>query len=165
MGNIKIAIVGIGNCVSSLIQGIHYYREKDPEDASGLMHYDMNGYKPGDIEVVAAFDIDRRKVGRDVHEAIFTKPNCTTLFCPDLPPSGVTVRMGKILDGVAGHMKDYPDDHAFVLSDAPEPTAAEIIQVIKESGAQILTNYLPVGSEDATRFYPQSAWPTLHRWQ
>jgi myo-inositol-1-phosphate synthase len=153
MSNIKIAIVGIGNCVSSLIQGIHYYREKNREDAIGLMHYEMNGYKPGDIEVVAAFDIDQRKVGRDVNEAVFAKPNCTTVFCPDLPPSGVTVRMGKILDGVAGHMKDYPDDHAFVLSDEPEPTAEGIIQVLKESGAQILTNYLPVGSEDATRFY------------
>jgi myo-inositol-1-phosphate synthase len=157
MSKIKIAIVGVGNCVSSLIQGIHYYREKDPENAIGLMHYDMNGYKPGDIEVVAAFDVDHRKVGRDVHEAIFAKPNCTTIFYPDLPPSGVTVRMGNILDGVAGHMKDYPEDHAFILSKDPEPTAAEIIQVLKESGAQILTNYLPVGSEDATRFYADCA--------
>jgi len=157
MGNIKIAIVGIGNCVSSLIQGIHYYREKNREDAIGLMHYEMNGYKPGDIEVVTAFDIDQRKVGRDVNEAVFAKPNCTTVFCPDLPPSGVTVHMGKIFDGVAGHMKDYPDDHAFILSEQPEPTAAEIIQVLKESGTQILTNYLPVGSEEATRFYADCA--------
>jgi len=160
MSKIKIAIVGVGNCVSSLIQGIHYYRGKNREDAIGLMHYEMNGYKPGDIEVVAAFDIDQRKVGRDVHEAIFAKPNCTTLFCPDLPPSGVTVRMGKILDGIAGHMKDFPDDRTFVLSDEPEPTAEGIIQVLKESGAQILTNYLPVGSEDATRFYANCALET-----
>jgi len=160
MSKIKIAIAGVGNCVSSLIQGIHYYRGKNREDAIGLMHYDMNGYKPGDIEVVAAFDVDQRKVGRDVHEAIFAKPNCTTVFCPELPPSGVTVRMGKILDGVAGHMKNYPDDHAFVLSDEPEPTAEGIVQVLKESGAQILTNYLPVGSEDATRFYANCALET-----
>ena len=160
MRKIKIAIVGVGNCVSSLIQGIHYYREKNREDVIGLMHYDMNGYKPGDIEVVAAFDVDQRKVGRDVHEAIFTKPNCTTLFCSDLPPSGVTVHMGKILDGIAGHMKDFPDDRTFVLSDEPEPTAEGIIQVLKESGAQILTNYLPVGSEDATRFYANCALET-----
>ncbi len=157
MSKIKIAIVGVGNCVSSLVQGIHYYRGKNRQDAIGLMHYDMKGYKPGDIEVVAAFDVDHRKVGRDVHEAIFTKPNCTTIFCPDLPPAGVTVRMGNILDGVAGHMKDYPADHAFILSDEPEPSAEEIIQVLKESGAQILTNYLPVGSEDATRFYADCA--------
>jgi myo-inositol-1-phosphate synthase len=157
MSKIKIAIIGVGNCASSLIQGIHYYREKDPADAIGLMHYDMNGYKPGDIEVVAAFDVDRRKVGRDVHAAVFAKPNCTTVFYPDLPLSGVTVRMGKILDGVAGHMKNYPADHAFILSAEPEPTAAKIIQVLKESGAQILTNYLPVGSEDATRFYADCA--------
>ncbi len=157
MAKIKIAIVGVGNCVSSLIQGIHYYRDRSPEDAIGLMHYEINGYRPGDIEVVVAFDVDQRKVGRDVHEAIFAKPNCTTVFCPELPKSGITVRMGKILDGVAGHMKDYPEDHAFVLSDEPEPTAAEIIKALKESGAQILTNYLPVGSEDATRFYANCA--------
>lgn len=157
MDKIKIAIIGVGNCVSSLIQGIHYYRDRSPEDAIGLMHYEINGYRPGDIEVVVAFDVDQRKVGRDVHEAIFAKPNCTTVFCSGLPKSGITVRMGKILDGVAGHMKDYPDDHAFVLSDEQEPTAAEIIKVLKESGAQILTNYLPVGSEDATRFYANCA--------
>lgn len=157
MDKIKIAIVGVGNCASSLIQGIHYYRGKNREDAIGLMHYDMNGYKPGDIKVVAAFDVDQRKVGRDVHEAVFAKPNCTTVFCPELPSSGVTVCMGKILDGVAGHMKNYPDDRTFVLSDEPEPTAPEIIKVLKESGAQILTNYLPVGSEDATRFYADCA--------
>ncbi len=157
MSKIKIAIVGVGNCVSSLIQGIHYYRDKNPEDASGLMHYEINGYKPGDIEVVAAFDVDQRKVGLDVHKAIFAKPNCTTIFYPELPQSGVTVCMGNILDGVAGHMKDYPDNQTFILSGESEPTAAEIIKALKESGAQILTNYLPVGSEEATRFYANCA--------
>jgi myo-inositol-1-phosphate synthase len=157
MSKIKIAIVGVGNCVSSLIQGIHYYLDKNPEDAIGLMHYEINGYKPGDIEVVAAFDVDQRKVGLDVHEAIFSKPNCTTIFYPELPQSGVTVRMGNILDGVADHMKDYPDNQTFILSGESEPTAAEIIKVLKESGAQILTNYLPVGSEEATRFYVNCA--------
>ena len=86
MGKIKIAIVGVGNCVSSLIQGIHYYRDKAPEDAIGLMHFEMNGYRPGDIEVVAAFDVDKRKVGRDVNEAIFAKPNCTTIVPPGSSP-------------------------------------------------------------------------------
>ena len=157
MSKIKIAIVGVGNCVSSLIQGIHYYRDKNPEDAIGLMHYEINGYKPGDIEVVAAFDVDQRKVGQDVNDAIFAKPNCTTIFYPELPQSGVTVRMGNILDGVADHMKDYPDNQTFILSGESEPTAAEIIKVLKESGAQILTNYLPVGSEEATRFYANCA--------
>ncbi len=157
MSKIKIAIVGVGNCVSSLIQGIHYYRDKNPENAIGLMHYEINGYKPGDIEVVAAFDVDKRKVGLDVHEAIFEKPNCTTIFYPELPQSGVTVRMGNILDGVADHMKDYPDNQTFILSSESEPTAAEIIKVLKESGAQILTNYLPVGSEEAARFYANCA--------
>ena len=157
MVKIKIAIAGVGNCVSSLIQGIHYYRDKNPQDAIGLMHFEMNGYKPGDIEVVAAFDVDKRKVGQDVHEAIFAKPNCTTVFCPDLPPSGVLVRMGKILDGVASHMQDYPANNTFVLSEEPELTAKEIVKVLKESGSQILLNYLPVGSEEATRFYANCA--------
>ncbi len=157
MGKIKIAIVGIGNCVSSLIQGIHYYRDKSPQDAIGLMHFEMNGYKPEDVEVVAAFDVDKRKVGQDVHEAIFAKPNCTTVFCPDLPPSGVLVRMGKILDGVAKHMQDYPENNTFVLSEEPELTEKQFVKVLKESGTQILLNYLPVGSEEATRFYANCA--------
>ena len=157
MSKIKIAIVGVGNCVSSLIQGIHYYRDKNQEDAIGLMHYEINGYKPGDIEVVAAFDVDKRKVGRDVHDAIFAKPNCTTVFCPDLPPSGVLVRMGKILDGVANHMQDYPENNSFVLSEEPKLTEKEIVRVLKESNTQILLNYLPVGSEEATRFYTNCA--------
>jgi len=157
MVKIKIAIVGIGNCVSSLIQGIHYYRDKSPEEVTGLMHFEMNGYKPGDIDVVAAFDIDRRKVGQDVHEAIFAKPNCTTVFYSDLPQSGVSVRMGKILDGVASHMQDYPENNSFVVSEEPELTEKEIVEILRESGADILLNYLPVGSEEATRFYANCA--------
>jgi len=153
MNRIKIAIVGIGNCASSLIQGIHYYREKRPEDAIGLMHWEIEGYKPGDIEVVAAFDIDRRKVGLDVHEAIFSPPNCTTVFHRDLPKSGVIVRMGKVLDGVANHMASYDETRTFLPADEPEPTEEEVVRVLKESGAEILLNYLPVGSEEATRFY------------
>ena len=81
MSKIKIAIIGVGNCASSLIQGTHYYRGKNPQDAIGLMHWEIGGYQPGDIEVVAAFDIDKRKIGVDVHEAIFSAPNCTTVFC------------------------------------------------------------------------------------
>ena len=157
MVKIKIAIVGVGNCASSLIQGIHYYRDKSPQDVIGLMHFEMNGYKPGDIEVVAAFDVDKRKVGQDVHEAIFAKPNCTTVFYSDLPPSGVLVRMGKILDGVASHMKDYPENNSFVLSEEPELTEKELVEILRESGADILLNYLPVGSEEATRFYANCA--------
>ena len=99
MGTIKIAIVGIGNCASSLVQGIEYYKDKRPEDAIGLMHWEIGGYKPQDIEVVAAFDIDLRKVGKDVSEAIFAPPNCTTVFCGNVSKMGVPVRMGRILDG------------------------------------------------------------------
>ena len=153
MGNIKIAIVGVGNCASSLIQGIHYYREKTPQDAIGLMHWEIGGYKPGDIEVVVAFDIDKRKVGVDVHEAIFSAPNCTAVFCSDFPKSGVTVRIGRILDGFSDHMKNYDERRTFILADEPEPTEEEVVKMLKESGAEILLNYLPVGSEEATRFY------------
>jgi len=154
---IKIAIVGIGNCASSLIQGIHYYRGKNAEDVIGLMHWEIDGYRPGDIEVVAAYDVDKRKVGKDVHEAVFAEPNCTKAIYPDLPRSGVTVRMGRILDGVADHMKNYDDKFTFVLADRPETTEEEVVKVLKESGAEILLNYLPVGSEEATRFYAECA--------
>jgi len=85
MGNIKIGIVGIGNCASSLIQGLEYYNNRDRNDSNGLMHWDIGGYKPYNIEVVAAFDIDKRKVGVDVSEAIFKMPNCTTTFCSEIP--------------------------------------------------------------------------------
>ena len=157
MSKIKIAIVGMGNCASSLIQGIHYYKDKDPKEAIGLMHPVIGGYGPSDIEVVAAWDIDRRKVGKDVAQAIFEKPNCTTVFCPDIPETGVKVRMGRILDGFSEHMKDYPESRTFVIADEPEPSKEEVGRTLKESGAEILMNYLPVGSEEATRFYAECA--------
>lgn len=155
--NIKVAIIGIGNCASSLIQGIYYYRRKTANDAIGLMHWEIGGYKPGDIEVVAAFDVDNRKIGLDVNEAIFSKPNCTNVFCEDIPVSGVKVQMGKILDGFSEHMKDYADEYTFVIANEPEPTKEYIINELKGSGTEVLINYLPVGSEDATRFYAECA--------
>lgn len=121
------------------------------------MNWDIGGYAPGDIEVVAAFDIDKRKVGHDVNEAIFAAPNCTAEFYSELPKSGVLVKMGKILDGLSGHMKHYEDKRTFVMADALEPTEEEVIQTIKDSGAEILLNYLPVGPEDAARFYAECA--------
>jgi len=157
MSHIKLAIVGVGNCASSLIQGIHYYRGKTPQDAIGLMHWEIGGFKPYDIEVVAAFDIDKRKVGRDVAQAIFSAPNCTAIFCSNLPKSRVTVRMGRIMDGFADHMKDYEHSRTFVLADQQEPAEREVVEVLRESGAEILLNYLPVGSEEATRFYAECA--------
>ena len=116
MTKIRIAVVGVGNCFSSLWQGINYYRTKSPEDAIGLMHWNLGGYLPGDIEVVAAFDIDARKVGKDVSEAIFAPPNCTKKIKKDLLLTGVKVEMGKILDGVSPHMKDYPENQKFFQS-------------------------------------------------
>ena len=157
MEKIKIGIVGVGNCVSSLIQGIRYYAGKDADSAIGLMHWDIGGYTPSDVEVACAYDIDRRKVGRDVAEAVFAKPNCTMAFCPDLPATGVIVRMGRILDGCADHMREYDEACTFVPADEPEPTRADIVRVLKESGTEILLNYLPVGSEEATRFYVECA--------
>ncbi len=154
---IKIALIGVGNCASALVQGLHYYRDKRPEDAIGLMHWEIGGYRPFDVEVVAAFDVDARKVGKDVAEAIFAPPNCTTVFCPDVPKTGVTVRMGRVLDGVADHMKDYPEERTFVVAERPEPTKAEVVRALRESGAEIVVNYLPVGSEEATRFYAECA--------
>jgi myo-inositol-1-phosphate synthase len=157
MGNIAIAVVGIGNCACSLIQGIEYYRTKGEEDHTGLMHYDLGGYKPQDIEVVVAFDIDKRKVGKDLAEAIFALPNCTKIFCKDIESKGVNVQMGRVMDGVSAHMRDYEEKHTFVPSTEPEPSREKVVRMLKESGAEIVVNYLPVGSEEATRFYAECA--------
>mmetsp|Transcript_3030 Transcript_3030/g.1719 ORF Transcript_3030/g.1719 Transcript_3030/m.1719 type:complete len:367 (-) Transcript_3030:427-1527(-) len=157
MIKIKVAVIGIGNCASSLIQGIHYYRGKSKDDATGLMHWKIGGYIPEDIEVVAAFDIDERKIGLDVNEAIFSEPNCTTIFCSNIPKAGVKVRMGKILDGFSEHMKSYEDKYTFVPAKEPELTKLEIVKVLQDSGSEILLNYLPVGSEEATLFYADCA--------
>ncbi|MBA3029112.1 MAG: inositol-3-phosphate synthase [Desulfobacteraceae bacterium] len=157
MNKIKIAVVGLGNCASSLIQGIYYYADKNPEEVIGLMHWKIGDYAPGDIEVVAAFDIDTRKVGLDVNRAVFAEPNCTKVFNPNLPVSGVKVQMGRILDGVSDHMAEYEPARTFVQSDLPEPDQEKVVEILKRSGAQILLNYLPVGSEKATRFYAECA--------
>jgi myo-inositol-1-phosphate synthase len=157
MSKIKIAIIGIGNCASSLIQGIEYYSRKAKHEHIGLMHYDLGGYKPHDIEVVAAFDIDKRKVGKDISKAIFEPPNCTNTFCKDIPDKGTIVRMGKILDGVADHMKHYDEKYTFLLCDQKEAAKKDIVAELRESGAEILLNYLPVGSEKAAQFYAECA--------
>jgi myo-inositol-1-phosphate synthase len=157
MGSIKIAIAGIGNCSSSLLQGIEYYKQHGPDNVIGLMHWDIAGYTPGDIEVVAAFDIDKRKVGRDVNDAIFQRPNCTTVFASEMPATGVKVMMGQVLDGLADHMSQYEDDYTFMKADAAEPGREKVVAELKRSGADMLLNYLPVGSEEATRFYAQCA--------
>jgi myo-inositol-1-phosphate synthase len=152
MSKINIAIAGVGNCASSLLQGIEMYKNS-PEDSIGLMHYNLGGYTPGDIKVVAAFDIDKRKVGKSLKEAIFARPNCTKVFHKDLPDYPVTVQMGPVLDGVSEHMADYPEDDSFIVADEKP---CDVAQVLKESGAEILINYLPVGSEEATRHYAEA---------
>jgi len=157
MDKIRIAIVGVGNCANSLVQGIYYYRDKDEENAIGLMHWDIGGYKPFDINVAAAFDIDRRKVGKDVADAIFELPNCTKVFCKDVPRTGAIVRMGRILDGCSEHMRCYEDKYTFVPADEPEADKEDIVRILNESGTEILLNYLPVGSEEAVRFYAECA--------
>jgi myo-inositol-1-phosphate synthase len=153
---INVALVGVGNCASSLVQGLSYYRS-GANDTAGLMHYDLGGYEPGDIHVVAAWDIDRRKVGRDVADAIFARPNCTATFYDHVEPTGASVRMGRVLDGVAEHMAAYPDDRTFRVADAPQPDKAEIVSVLLETQADVMMNYLPVGSQQASEFYAECA--------
>ena len=153
MASIKVAIAGVGNCASSLIQGIAYYRNRGPAGGDGLMQPDIGGWRPGDIEIVAAFDIDRRKVGRPVEEAIFARPNCTMVFQREIPPTGVMVQMGPILDGVAPHMRDYPDDDAFRPAMA---APVDVAESLRDSGAEVLVCYLPVGSEQAVQHYARA---------
>ena len=152
---INIAIIGVGNCASSLVQGLTHYAGKN--DASGLMHHTLAGYRPDDIRVVAAWDIDARKVGRDVAQAIFAPPNCTVVFAPDVPETGAVVRMGRILDGVAEHMADHPEARTFVPADAAEPTREDVVAALQDAQVDVLMNYLPVGSQKATEFYAECA--------
>ena len=151
--NIKVAIAGVGNCASALVQGVEYYRNRQNATLEGVMRQTIGHYRCSDVEFVAAFDIDRRKVGRPLEEAIFAKPNCTRVFQSSLPVSNVVVQAGPVLDGVAPHMADYPDDAAFRSADL-EPT--DIAAALSASGAEILVCYLPVGSEQAVKHYAQA---------
>ena len=158
MGKIRIAVVGVGNCASSLVQGIHFYGAQSGADGAspltGLRHVDLAGYGASDIEVVAAFDVDRRKVGRSLREALFARPNCTKVFAPDLPDNGVRVHMGHVLDSISPHMSEYAEDRTFAPADEPP---ADVTRVLRQSGAEVVVNYLPVGSQQATEFYVQEA--------
>lgn len=147
---IKVAIVGVGNCASSLVQGIEYYKNASENDfVPGVMHVNFGGYHIRDIEVVAAFDVNSNKVGKDVAEAIYAAPNNTTVFA-QVPKLGVTVSRGPRLDGVNKYTAELVP-----VDDAQKPV--DVVQVLKESGAEAVINYLPVGSEEATKFYAQAA--------
>jgi len=149
---IHVAIVGVGNSASALIQGVQYYKDAR-EDASvpGLMHVNFGGYHVRDVEFVAAFDVNKNKIGKDLSEAIFIEPNCVAKFA-DAPSLGVKVSPGPILDGVAEHMKE-----PFNVYDNTEVKKADIAEILRETKADMLINYLPVGSWNATRFYAQAA--------
>ncbi len=159
MGEIRIAIVGIGNCASSLVQGIQYYEEvmspgRD-EEVVGLAHSQVGGYVPGDIRVVAGIDVDARKVDRPLNDALLAPPNNTKIFAELPPGAGPNVAMGNVLDGVAEHMADYPEHQRFVVADRPSATGAEIEKLLRDSGTEILMCYLPVGSQKAVEFYAE----------
>ena len=151
---IKVAVIGVGNCASSLVQGVAYYHSNN--SSQGLIHDTIGGYGAGDVAFVMGVDVDARKVGKDISEAIFAGPNCTAVFHADVPASGVKVMMGRKLDGVAEHMT-AAGDKGFIVSDAAEATHESICAELKRSGAEVLLNFLPVGSEDATEFYMECA--------
>jgi len=145
MGKINVAIIGVGNCASSLVQGVYYYRRAKPgERIPGLMHVDLGGYHISDINFVAAIDIDKNKVGKDLAEAIYTSPNNTYKFC-DVPTTGVKVVRGMTHDGLGKYLSK-------IITKAPGPTA-NIVQILKETKTNVVVNYLPVGSEEATKWY------------
>lgn len=150
MGKIKVAIVGVGNCASSLVQGIHYYKDaRDDEFVPGVMHVNFGGYHIRDIEVVAAFDVNTNKVGKDVAEAIYAAPNNTAIFA-NVPKLGIKVSRGPRLDGVNKYT-------APLVPVDDKQKAVDIVKVLKDSGAEAVINYLPVGSQQATEFYAQAA--------
>ena len=145
MGKINVAIIGVGNCSSSLVQGVHYYSQaKENEFVPGLMHINLGGYHISDINFVAAFDIDKNKVGKDLAEAIFTSPNNTFKFC-EVPTTGITVQRGMTHDGLGKYLSQ-------IIQKAPGPTA-DIVKILKETKTDVVINYLPVGSEEATKWY------------
>ncbi|HUB42391.1 MAG TPA: inositol-3-phosphate synthase [Streptosporangiaceae bacterium] len=149
MGSVRVAIVGVGNCASSLVQGVEYYRDADPASrVPGLMHVQFGPYHVRDIEFVAAFDVDAKKVGRDIAEAIVASENNTIKIC-DVPPSGVIVQRGPTMDGLGEYYQE-------IITESDEQPA-DVVQVLRDCQADVLVSYLPVGSEQADRFYAQCA--------
>jgi myo-inositol-1-phosphate synthase len=149
MGSVRVAIVGVGNCATSLIQGVEYYKDADPKGSvPGLMHVTFGDYHVSDVEFVAAFDVDAKKVGFDLSDAINSSENNTIRIC-DVPPTGVTVQRGPTLDGLGKYYLQTIEQ-----SDA-EPV--DVVQVLKDAEADVLVSYLPVGSEQADKFYAQCA--------
>ncbi|WHS91064.1 inositol-3-phosphate synthase (plasmid) [Sinorhizobium kummerowiae] len=147
--SIRVGLVGVGNCASSLVQGLTFYRDaKEDEPVPGLMHTNLGGYHVGDIEVSAAFDVAASKVGRDVAEAIYAAPNNTFRFA-DVPATGVVVERGRTLDGIGRYLREEIEE-----SDA---SAADVAEVLRQTGTDVLVSYLPVGSEVATRWYAEQA--------
>lgn len=153
---IRVAFSGVGNCCSSLVQGLEFYKNVKSNDQTvpGLMHNVIGGYKVSDVKPVVAFDIDERKVGKDISEAIFALPNCTTVFQKDMPNMNCEVKMGPVLDGVADHMKNYPEHQSFRVSKAKP---VNVVNELKNNDVEILINYMPVGSEEAGKHYAQAA--------
>lgn len=162
MSKIRIAIAGVGNCASALIQGVQYYIE-NPEDQIGLMYSEIGGYKAEDVEFVVGFDVDARKVGKRLNKAIYAKPNCNMqVFPPDHDmsciASGAKVHRSPTLDGIAPHMKDLHEDITFLEDTTHKPiTAAEYRKILQENKVDVLLNYMPVGSEEAARFHIENA--------
>ncbi|HEY3981174.1 MAG TPA: inositol-3-phosphate synthase [Streptosporangiaceae bacterium] len=149
MGSVRVAIVGVGNCASSLVQGVHYYRDADPASrVPGLMHVQFGPYHVRDVEFVAAFDVDAKKVGRDLAEAIGASENNTIKFA-DVPPTGVTVQRGPTLDGLGEYYQE-------IITESDEQ-AVDVVAALREARVDVLVSYLPVGSEAADRFYAQCA--------
>lgn len=151
--SIKVAIVGVGNCASAIYQGLAYYNRSSGKNIPGVMFAEIGGYTLQDIEVVAAFDVDSRKVGLPIGQAIFEEPNCARIFAKDVP-DGPIVQMGEVLDGVSEYMEREREDRGFRVADKKP---VDVVKVLRDSGAQILVNYLPVGSQEATEFYMQAA--------
>ena len=156
MERIRVAIVGVGNCASALVQGVDYYRRR-PNEIIGLMHRNLGGYDAGDIEFALAYDIDSRKVGKRISEAIFALPNNTHFFNTELNLIESKVKMGIIADGFAKHLDEFSPRERFVLSSKKEPGREEIFHNLVDKKIDVMVIYLPVGSEKATRIYVDCA--------
>jgi myo-inositol-1-phosphate synthase len=149
MGSVRVAIVGVGNCASSLVQGVEYYKNADPNDrVPGLMHVTFGDYHVSDVKFVAAFDVDAKKVGMDLSEAIVASEN-NTITLTDVPPTGVTVQRGPTFDGLGTYYREIIEESSV--------EAVDVVQALRDAQVDVVVSYLPVGSEQADKFYAQAA--------
>lgn len=154
--SIRTALIGVGNCASALVQGVSLAATAEEPEVCGIANAVLGAYTPAHIQFACAFDVDSRKVGRDLSDAIYAQPNCLATLCSSVKPNGTLVQMAPVLDGVASHVS-ADHERGVDISDTPEPTLNDVVAILKATGVEVVVNFLPVGAEQATRFFAEAA--------